>query len=145
MPAQSSLVFIQILIHIQSNMLESLLKILEDSLDTNLSKFVRRHTFSEEVVSVPTLQVTPSASSRAHLVFRSRDHLCSKRPDTAVSLAWLLDFSGPSHVALSLYYSIGPFPPLNNDFTPFQFSLKYPYLSLAPRSQVTLASFGGRK
>lgn len=42
---------LNILIHIQSNMLESLLKILEDSLDTNLSKFVRRHTFSEEVLA----------------------------------------------------------------------------------------------
>nr|XP_034348396.1 pentatricopeptide repeat-containing protein 2, mitochondrial isoform X2 [Arvicanthis niloticus] len=40
----------QILIHIQSNVLESLIKILEDALDINLSKFVRRHTFSEEVL-----------------------------------------------------------------------------------------------
>lgn len=63
MPAQSCLFFIQILIHIQSNMLESLMKILEDALDINLSKFVRRYTFSEEVVSVPVLQVAPSASS----------------------------------------------------------------------------------
>lgn len=42
---------LNILIHIQSNMLESLLQILEDALDTNLSKFVRRHTFSEEVLA----------------------------------------------------------------------------------------------
>lgn len=42
---------LNILIHIQSNMLESLLKILQDALDPNLSKFVRRHTFSEEVLA----------------------------------------------------------------------------------------------
>ncbi|XP_028607877.1 pentatricopeptide repeat-containing protein 2, mitochondrial, partial [Grammomys surdaster] len=41
---------LNILIHSQSNMLESLVKLLEDALDVNVSKYVRRHTFSEEVL-----------------------------------------------------------------------------------------------
>ncbi|XP_051028434.1 pentatricopeptide repeat-containing protein 2, mitochondrial [Acomys russatus] len=42
---------LNILIHVQSNMLESLIKILQDTLDRNLSKFVKRHAFSEEVLT----------------------------------------------------------------------------------------------
>ncbi|XP_040307086.1 pentatricopeptide repeat-containing protein 2, mitochondrial isoform X2 [Herpailurus yagouaroundi] len=41
----------QILIHIQSNMLKTLIKILKDATDGNLSKFVKRQEFSEEVLA----------------------------------------------------------------------------------------------
>ncbi|XP_058586029.1 pentatricopeptide repeat-containing protein 2, mitochondrial isoform X1 [Neofelis nebulosa] len=41
----------QILIHIQSNMLKTLIKILKDAADGNLSKFVKRQEFSEEVLA----------------------------------------------------------------------------------------------
>ncbi|XP_042844069.1 pentatricopeptide repeat-containing protein 2, mitochondrial [Panthera tigris] len=40
---------LNILIHIQSNMLKTLIKILKDAADGNLSKFVKRQEFSEEV------------------------------------------------------------------------------------------------
>uniref|UniRef100_A0A667GL75 Pentatricopeptide repeat domain 2 n=1 Tax=Lynx canadensis TaxID=61383 RepID=A0A667GL75_LYNCA len=54
---------LNILIHIQSNMLKTLIKILKDAADGNLSKFVKRQEFSEEVLAkarkkvkdVPTL------------------------------------------------------------------------------------------
>ncbi|XP_058586034.1 pentatricopeptide repeat-containing protein 2, mitochondrial isoform X2 [Neofelis nebulosa] len=42
---------LNILIHIQSNMLKTLIKILKDAADGNLSKFVKRQEFSEEVES----------------------------------------------------------------------------------------------
>ncbi|XP_008836696.1 pentatricopeptide repeat-containing protein 2, mitochondrial isoform X4 [Nannospalax galili] len=42
---------LNIIIHIQSNMLENLMKILQDAADRNLSKFVKRHEFSEEVLT----------------------------------------------------------------------------------------------
>lgn len=42
---------LNMLIHVQSNMMESLIKILQDTLDRNLSKFVKRHMFSEEVLT----------------------------------------------------------------------------------------------
>ena len=50
------LLFIQIMIHIQSNTLKTLIDILKDATEGNLSKFVKRHVFSEEVVSVRFLQ-----------------------------------------------------------------------------------------
>lgn len=65
-------------------MLESLIKILEDALDTNLSKFVRRHTFSEEVVSASATGGT-EGKSRCSAGVTSQDHPCSKRAGTAVS------------------------------------------------------------
>uniref|UniRef100_A0ABI7YAU5 Pentatricopeptide repeat domain 2 n=1 Tax=Felis catus TaxID=9685 RepID=A0ABI7YAU5_FELCA len=42
---------LNILIHIQSNMLKTLIKILKDAADGNLSKFVKRQEFSEEVLA----------------------------------------------------------------------------------------------
>lgn len=45
------LLFLQIMIHIQSNMLKSLIDILKDATEGNLSRFVKKHVFSEEVVS----------------------------------------------------------------------------------------------
>ncbi|XP_058586041.1 pentatricopeptide repeat-containing protein 2, mitochondrial isoform X3 [Neofelis nebulosa] len=42
---------LNILIHIQSNMLKTLIKILKDAADGNLSKFVKRQEFSEEVAA----------------------------------------------------------------------------------------------
>ena len=45
------LLFIQIMIHIQSNMLKTLIDILKDATEGNLSRFVKKHVFSEEVVS----------------------------------------------------------------------------------------------
>ncbi|XP_054368345.1 pentatricopeptide repeat-containing protein 2, mitochondrial isoform X1 [Mirounga angustirostris] len=41
---------LNILIHIQANMLKTLIEILKDAAEGNLSKFVRRREFSEEVV-----------------------------------------------------------------------------------------------
>ncbi|KAF3821744.1 hypothetical protein GH733_009786, partial [Mirounga leonina] len=41
----------QILIHIQANMLKTLIEILKDAAEGNLSKFVRRREFSEEVLA----------------------------------------------------------------------------------------------
>ncbi|XP_005413995.1 PREDICTED: pentatricopeptide repeat-containing protein 2, mitochondrial isoform X2 [Chinchilla lanigera] len=54
---------LNIMIHIQSNMLEPLINILQGAVEENLSRFVRRHEFSEEVLAkvrekvkdVPTL------------------------------------------------------------------------------------------
>ena len=65
------LLFIQIMIHIQSNMLKTLIDILKDATEGNLSRFVKRHVFSEEVVSVRFLQNSgegAGAPSEAHLV-----------------------------------------------------------------------------
>ena len=65
------LLFIQIMIHIQSNMLKTLIDILKDATEGNLSRFVKRHVFSEEVVSVRFLQDSgegAGALSEAHLV-----------------------------------------------------------------------------
>ncbi|XP_050009787.1 pentatricopeptide repeat-containing protein 2, mitochondrial isoform X1 [Alexandromys fortis] len=42
---------LNILIHIRSNRLESLIKILEDTVDRSVSMFVKRHAFSEEVLA----------------------------------------------------------------------------------------------
>lgn len=46
------LLFIQIMIHVQSNMLKALIEILKDATEGNLSRFVKKHVFSEEVVSM---------------------------------------------------------------------------------------------
>ncbi|XP_068846695.1 pentatricopeptide repeat-containing protein 2, mitochondrial isoform X2 [Capricornis sumatraensis] len=54
---------LNIMIHIQSNMLETLIDILKDATEGNWSRFVKRHVFSEEVLvkvrekvkDVPTL------------------------------------------------------------------------------------------
>lgn len=51
------------MIHIQSNMLKTLIEILKEATDGNLSRFVKKHEFSEEVLAkvrekvkdVPTL------------------------------------------------------------------------------------------
>ncbi|XP_038179523.1 pentatricopeptide repeat-containing protein 2, mitochondrial isoform X2 [Arvicola amphibius] len=40
---------LNILIHVQSNRLENLIKILQDTVDRSVSVFVKRHAFSEEV------------------------------------------------------------------------------------------------
>ena len=50
------LLFIQIMIHIQSNMLETLIDILKDATEGNRSRFVKRHVFSEEVVSAVSVE-----------------------------------------------------------------------------------------
>ncbi|KAL1782898.1 pentatricopeptide repeat-containing protein 2, mitochondrial isoform X1 [Sigmodon hispidus] len=42
---------LNILIHVQSNMLKELIKILQDNVDRNVSIFVKRHPFSEEVLA----------------------------------------------------------------------------------------------
>uniref|UniRef100_A0A7N5JZ59 Pentatricopeptide repeat domain 2 n=1 Tax=Ailuropoda melanoleuca TaxID=9646 RepID=A0A7N5JZ59_AILME len=42
---------LNILIHIQANMLKTLIEILKDAAEGNLSKFVRRQEFSEEVLA----------------------------------------------------------------------------------------------
>nr|XP_044989801.1 pentatricopeptide repeat-containing protein 2, mitochondrial isoform X2 [Jaculus jaculus] len=42
---------LNVIIHIQSNMLESLIKILQDAAEGNISKFVKRPMFSEEVLA----------------------------------------------------------------------------------------------
>ncbi|KAF5913665.1 hypothetical protein HPG69_017286 [Diceros bicornis minor] len=57
------ILFIQIMIHVQSNMLTPLIEILKDATEGSLSRFVKRHEFSEEVLAkvrekvkdVPTL------------------------------------------------------------------------------------------
>ncbi|XP_007176006.2 pentatricopeptide repeat-containing protein 2, mitochondrial isoform X1 [Balaenoptera acutorostrata] len=57
---------LNIMIHIQSNMLKTLIDILKDATEGNLSRFVKRHVFSEEVLvkvrekvqDVPTLLAT---------------------------------------------------------------------------------------
>ncbi|KAF4024285.1 hypothetical protein G4228_016470 [Cervus hanglu yarkandensis] len=41
---------LNIMIHIQSNMLKTLIDILKDATEGNLSRFVKRHVFSEEVL-----------------------------------------------------------------------------------------------
>ncbi|XP_059132501.1 pentatricopeptide repeat-containing protein 2, mitochondrial isoform X1 [Peromyscus eremicus] len=41
----------QILIHVRSDMLENVIKILQDTVDRNVSVFVKRHTFSEDVLA----------------------------------------------------------------------------------------------
>lgn len=63
--------FIQIMIHIQSNMLKKLIEILKEAAEENLSKFVKRPMFSEEVVS-DGLEVTEAAHFKMSfmLVFR---------------------------------------------------------------------------
>lgn len=40
------------MIHVQSNMLKALIEILKDATEGNLSRFVKKHVFSEEVVSM---------------------------------------------------------------------------------------------
>ncbi|GAB1298486.1 Pentatricopeptide repeat-containing protein 2, mitochondrial [Apodemus speciosus] len=72
-------VFAGILIHIQSNMSEGLIKILEDALDTKLSKFVRRHTFSEEVLAKARdkLKDSPTLTARFDEVY-GRLHINSQ-------------------------------------------------------------------
>ncbi|KAK7808643.1 hypothetical protein U0070_010042 [Myodes glareolus] len=42
---------LNILIHVRSNMLENLIKILQDTVDRSVSMFVKRHAFSEEVLA----------------------------------------------------------------------------------------------
>uniref|UniRef100_H0WYD4 Pentatricopeptide repeat-containing protein 2, mitochondrial n=2 Tax=Otolemur garnettii TaxID=30611 RepID=H0WYD4_OTOGA len=42
---------LKIIIHIQSNMLETLIKELADAAEGNVSRFVKRHVFSEEVLA----------------------------------------------------------------------------------------------
>ncbi|XP_059949007.1 pentatricopeptide repeat-containing protein 2, mitochondrial isoform X1 [Mesoplodon densirostris] len=57
---------LNIMIHIQSNMLKTLIDILKDATEGNLSRFVKKHVFSEEVLvkvrekvkDVPTLLAT---------------------------------------------------------------------------------------
>ncbi|XP_007104543.2 pentatricopeptide repeat-containing protein 2, mitochondrial isoform X2 [Physeter macrocephalus] len=57
---------LNIMIHIQSNMLKTLIDILKDAAEGNLSRFVKKHVFSEEVLvkvrekvkDVPTLLAT---------------------------------------------------------------------------------------
>ena len=52
-------------------MLKTLIDILKDATEGNLSRFVKRHVFSEEVVSVRFLQNSgegAGAPSEAHLV-----------------------------------------------------------------------------
>lgn len=44
------------MIHIQSNMLKTLIEILTDATEENVSRFVKKHEFSEEVVSTWLLQ-----------------------------------------------------------------------------------------
>lgn len=44
------------MIHIHSNMLETVIEILKDTAEGNLSRFVKKVKFSEEVVSVWLLQ-----------------------------------------------------------------------------------------
>lgn len=44
------------MIHIQSNMLKTLIEILKDATEENVSKFVKKLKFSEEVVSMWLLQ-----------------------------------------------------------------------------------------
>lgn len=70
-PESVACINLNILIHIQSNMLESLMKILEDALDINLSKFVRRYTFSEEVLAKvrEKLKDSPALTARFDEVY----------------------------------------------------------------------------
>ncbi|XP_017497745.3 pentatricopeptide repeat-containing protein 2, mitochondrial isoform X3 [Manis javanica] len=42
---------LNIMIHLQSNMLETLIKVLKDATEGDLPRFVRRHEFSEEVLA----------------------------------------------------------------------------------------------
>jgi hypothetical protein len=51
------LLFIQIVIHVQSDMLETLIEILQSAAEGNLSRFVKRYQFAEEVVSVNAREV----------------------------------------------------------------------------------------
>eukprot|EP00070_Physeter_catodon_P041873 XP_028348767.1 pentatricopeptide repeat-containing protein 2, mitochondrial isoform X3 [Physeter catodon] len=44
---------LNIMIHIQSNMLKTLIDILKDAAEGNLSRFVKKHVFSEEVSNQP--------------------------------------------------------------------------------------------
>uniref|UniRef100_A0A8C3YB76 Pentatricopeptide repeat domain 2 n=1 Tax=Catagonus wagneri TaxID=51154 RepID=A0A8C3YB76_9CETA len=41
---------LKIMIHVQSNMLKTLMEILKDATEGNLSRFVKKHVFSEEVL-----------------------------------------------------------------------------------------------
>ncbi|KAM6224881.1 pentatricopeptide repeat-containing protein 2, mitochondrial [Rhynchocyon petersi] len=50
-PESITCINLNILIHIHSNMLETLLAILKDAAEGNLSNFVKRHKFSEEVLA----------------------------------------------------------------------------------------------
>ncbi|XP_036062873.1 pentatricopeptide repeat-containing protein 2, mitochondrial isoform X3 [Onychomys torridus] len=42
---------LNILIHVRSNMLENVIKILQDTVDRNISVFVKKHAFSEDVLA----------------------------------------------------------------------------------------------
>uniref|UniRef100_A0A2I2YNT3 Pentatricopeptide repeat domain 2 n=1 Tax=Gorilla gorilla gorilla TaxID=9595 RepID=A0A2I2YNT3_GORGO len=50
-PESIACINLNIIIHIQSNMLENLIKTLKNAAEGNLSKFVKRHVFSEEVLA----------------------------------------------------------------------------------------------
>ncbi|MEJ1275616.1 pentatricopeptide repeat domain 2 [Cricetulus griseus] len=55
----------KILIHVRSNMLENLIKILQDNIDRNVSLFVKRHMFSEEVLAKVREKLKDSPTLRA--------------------------------------------------------------------------------
>ncbi|EGW04160.1 pentatricopeptide repeat-containing protein 2, mitochondrial isoform X1 [Cricetulus griseus] len=56
---------LNILIHVRSNMLENLIKILQDNIDRNVSLFVKRHMFSEEVLAKVREKLKDSPTLRA--------------------------------------------------------------------------------
>lgn len=139
MKSQLNLVcsFIQILIHVRSNMLENVIKILQDTVDRNVSVFVKRHVISEDVVSVPVLQVVPSARApfrcspgtvalRRPLQQEIRPssvspavsgRACSVRRLFPPGVVWLLGFSGNRLLrvlssALFLFFLKHPVPSL---------------------------------
>ncbi|XP_057163424.1 pentatricopeptide repeat-containing protein 2, mitochondrial isoform X2 [Ursus arctos] len=62
----------QILIHIQANMLKTLIEILKDAAEGNLSKFVRRQEFSEEVLAKAREKVkdVPALLARFDEIYR---------------------------------------------------------------------------